>query len=64
MNRPVADRMKRRALAPLQYDEADVRHFEILVGDLHGMVISVAGWAGAAARRGEGGRPSSHGGRF
>ena len=50
MNWPVAFRMKRRAVSPLQYDEADLRHLEILVGELHGAVISVAGWEAVAPR--------------
>ena len=42
MNWPIANRLKRLAAEPLHYDDMDLQQMEIIAGELHGHVTSVA----------------------
>lgn len=55
MNWPAETRMKRLAVAPLQYDEVDLNHYEMLVVERHSEVIAVAAWDPAACASEEAG---------
>lgn len=54
MNWPAANRFKRLAVTPLQYREADLAHYEMLVAEFRGEVVGVAAWEVADCSNGIG----------